>query len=166
MRPRAEVRNDYLAVDNEADAPDLGYSAYQTLSAFRYQARLFFAFSQAALDDAGLSSVQYQALLAIKSHDGPEPISIGGLAKQLFIKLNSCVELVGRLQDAGYVTRSRSTSDGRRILVRLSDQGGAVLAPLAAIHFEQHGRQLPDLERVVADLASLHRSHFYPKADF
>lgn len=133
----------------------LGPAEYQGLAGFRHHVRRFFAFSERAIEEAGLSPAQYQAMLAIKAHDGPTPLTLSGLAERLLIKLNSAVELVGRLETSGLVRRSRAAIDRRRIELALTLAGEAVLAPLAQVHLEQHREHVADLMRLLTVLTAM-----------
>lgn len=75
----------------------------------------------------GITSQQYQALLAIRAHVGPDPMSISELAECLLIKNHSAVELVARLVTRGLVTRTPSEADRRRVELRLTPHAKAVL---------------------------------------
>jgi len=105
----------------------LGDREYQAVSAFRLALRRFAAFSEASARDAGLTAQQHQALLAIRAHAGPEPMTIGELAGSLLVKNHSAVELVGRLVEGDLVTRAPSEADRRRILLRLTPKAEALL---------------------------------------
>ena len=74
---------------------------YEALARFRYQLRLFLAFSEAAARRAGLTPQQHQALLAIKGFAGPAPASVGDLARFLLIRHHTAVELVNRMAKLG-----------------------------------------------------------------
>jgi DNA-binding MarR family transcriptional regulator len=70
---------------------------YETLAAFRYNLRHFLRFSESAAESTGLTSRQYQALLAIKGFPARDCITVGELAEQLQIAHHSAVGLVDRL---------------------------------------------------------------------
>lgn len=108
----------------------LGAVDYEALAAFRFAVRRYLAFTEAAARSVGLTSQQQQALLAIKAET--RPMSVGELAAQLLLKHNSAVELMGRLEKAGFTARAKDPDDGRRILVSLTPAGEGVLAALAA----------------------------------
>lgn len=105
----------------------LGDAEYQAVGAFRLALRRFAAFSEASAREVGLTAQQHQALLAIRSHPGPEPMTISELAQALLIKNHSTVELVGRLVDGELVTRTPSEADRRRILLRLTPRAEELL---------------------------------------
>ncbi len=72
----------------------LDQAEYETLAAFRYMLRQFLAFSDRASAEVGLTQQQYQALLALRAHDGPVPLSVTGLAALLLVKHHSAVGMV------------------------------------------------------------------------
>lgn len=104
---------------------------YEALAAFRYAVRRYLAFAEGGARSAGLTSQQHQALLAIKAQSFIGPMSIGDLAAQLLIKHHSAVELVGRLEKAGFTRRTIDPDDRRKVLVALTSGGEAVLALLS-----------------------------------
>ncbi|KRB42767.1 MarR family winged helix-turn-helix transcriptional regulator [Phenylobacterium sp. Root700] len=118
--------------DRAADPGVLTLADYEALASFRYAVRRYLAFAEAGARSVGLTSQQHQALLAIKAHPAPKPMSIGDLAAQLLIKHHSTVELIGRLEKAGYTQRAVDDDDRRKVLVSLTDHGEAVLAALSA----------------------------------
>jgi len=125
---------------------------YRALADFRYHVRRFFAFSEETTKAAGVAPAQYQAMLAIRAHDTTGPMSISVLAERLFIKLNSAVELVQRLETAGMVERTRSKRDNRRVELTLTALGGLMVERLAALHLDEHRRGLTELARIVSEL--------------
>ena len=96
------------------DCSDVQEVDYVGLAGFRYAVRRFLAFSNAAAADAGLTSQQHQALLAIKGFGGTDGLSVGDLAERLLIRNHTAVELVDRLMRAGLVERSHDPTDRRR----------------------------------------------------
>jgi len=110
---------------------------YAALAAFRHTLRRFTAFSEAAAAAAGLTPRQHQALLAIKGSAAPAGLGIGEVAEHLLIRPNTAVELVDRLVDADLVRRQSDPSDGRRMLVTLTERAQLVLAGLSAAHLNE-----------------------------
>jgi DNA-binding MarR family transcriptional regulator len=116
----------------------LSRTDYEGLAAFRHALRRFLAFSEANARAAGLTAQQQQALLSIKGgYPGRDEITIGELADHLLLKNHSAVELVDRLVKAGFVTRSRSPQDHRRICVRITPAGEVVLGRLAGANLAE-----------------------------
>lgn len=123
---------------------------YEALSEFRYMIRCFLEFSQNAAREAGLTSGQHQALLAIRGFRADRAITVGELAERLRIRHHSAVELVDRLFNAGLVTRSSDISDQRRVLLSLTDLAEEHLAALSAIHMDELSRLGPSLKKILA----------------
>ncbi len=140
-------------VQEEPDVPEpLALADYQRLADFRFHVRCFFEFADASTEAAGVAPAQFQAMLAIRAHDGDAPMTITQLAERLLTKVNSTVELVQRLQTAGLVDRSRSDADRRRIELKLTAKGADLVEHLTALQLREHRRNLPELERIVAEL--------------
>lgn len=109
------------------------------LAAFREQLRQFQAFSERACDSRGLTSPQYQALLAMRAHRGNDaPFTVRTLSECLLIKHNSAVGLVDRMAQLGLVERTGSPTDRRSVVLVLTAHGGRILEALA----EQHRAEL------------------------
>jgi DNA-binding MarR family transcriptional regulator len=125
---------------------------YRTLAAFRARLREFLAFSDAASARLGMTQQQYQALLALKTHPGPEPLTISGLAALLMIKHHSAVGMVDRLEKQGIVRREPSETDRRVVAIRLTAAGARKMGKLATIHRAELRRIAPEFERIFAFL--------------
>src|ERR1700754_3337747 len=122
---------------------------YEALANFRFELRKFLAFSETAATKAGLTPQQHQALLTIKGFSSQMPISIGELAKLLFIKHHTAVELVDRMTKLGLLSRVVDDSDGRRALVKLTREGEQRLRKLSRIHSEELGAVGPTLTKIL-----------------
>ena len=88
-----------------------------------------------------------QALLAIRGHAGAGPPSVGELAAALQLRHHSVVGLVDRLEEAGLVRRETDPGDNRRVLLRISPGGDAVLGKLTQAHLDEHARLREMLHR-------------------
>jgi DNA-binding MarR family transcriptional regulator len=117
-------------------AGTISQADYEALALFRREVRAFMAFSQRTLEAEGVTPHQYQAMLAIQAR-GDRDMAIGDLAEELHISIQSAVELVGRMKQAGFVERTRSRKDLRRILLTLAPAGRQVLPRLAGLHLAQ-----------------------------
>ncbi|HXA13670.1 MAG TPA: MarR family transcriptional regulator [Opitutaceae bacterium] len=127
---------------------------YQALAAFRHALRRFLEFSTAAARSAGLPPQQHQALLAIKGFPGRHPVSVGELAVQLCVRPHSAVGFVDRLVRQALVRRVPSRDDHRRVQVRLTARGEALLARLSAAHRDELRRVGPELRQALEKIAS------------
>jgi len=110
---------------------------YETLATFRYNLRHFLRFSESAAESAGLTSRQYQALLAIKGFPARDSVTVGELAEQLHIAHHSAVGLVNRLALQNLVSREAGTADRRHVYVKLTARGVDVLEELTSAHKEE-----------------------------
>jgi DNA-binding MarR family transcriptional regulator len=128
--------------------PALAESDYRALGDFRYAIRQFLAFSEEGARAHGLTSQQHQALLAIKAHPGPGPISIGELAESLLIKNHSTVELVARLVERELVARRESDADRRRVVLTLRPKGEDILETIS----RRNLARLNDGANILADI--------------
>ncbi len=75
------------------------------------------------LDELGITYPQYLVLSALWEEDGR---TIGNIADRLSLESSTVTPLVKRLEAAGLVTRSRHRDDERRVLVSLTEKGGAL----------------------------------------
>jgi DNA-binding MarR family transcriptional regulator len=123
----------------------LTLSDYQALAEFRYQIRRFLHFSEQAVKKAGLERGQYQLMLAIKGIPPGVRPRIRDLAGRMEIRHNSAVELVNRLEAAGFVQRARAQDDRREVLLALTPKGEKVLAELALHHHDELRGAAPEL---------------------
>jgi DNA-binding MarR family transcriptional regulator len=126
---------------------------YAQLAAFRSALRRFLRFSEAVAEEAGLSAQHYQAMLVLRACPDGSRVSIRDLADELFIRHNSAVELVDRLERSRLVTREPSTRDRRRVEVRLTNHGREVLAKLAGMHRRELQRIGPFLKRFFTEMS-------------
>jgi DNA-binding MarR family transcriptional regulator len=124
---------------------DLSRDEYRALAEFRYALRRFLHFSEQAAHSAGLEPQQHQLLLAVKGHGGDAPPTIGEVAERLLLHHHSTVELINRSAQQGLVERQRDAVDRRRVRVRLTPAGDAVLHGLSLAHRAELRSAVPDL---------------------
>jgi len=104
---------------------------YQALGAFRLALRRFLAFSEAGARALGLTPQQHQALLAVRAHTGPTPMSVGELADCLLIKNHSALGLVDRLGERSLLLRAPAPHDRRRVALTLTEAGAQALETIS-----------------------------------
>src|SRR5437899_11651456 len=112
-------------------AKEITTAEYQALAELRYRIRKFIREGDAVARSAGLEPQQYLLLLALRWLPGGVEASIRTLADRLALKHHSAVELIDRLEAYGYVRRSRSRDDRRRVLVALLPRGEKLLEQVA-----------------------------------
>jgi DNA-binding MarR family transcriptional regulator len=122
---------------------ELSQADYERLAELRYLLRRFLVFSQDAAEDAGLTAQQHQALLAIKAHRGPAPMTVSILAERLAIRHHSAVGLIDRLSAKGLVRRIASPGDRRRVLIEPTQAAERLLAGLSVAHRDELRRMAP-----------------------
>jgi DNA-binding MarR family transcriptional regulator len=132
-----------------ADAVD-----FEALAQFRYGLRLFLAFSDVNAKNAGVTSQQYQALLAVKGFSSQASMHVGELSRLLLTKHHTTVELVDRLTKLGLLRRGVDAKDKRRVLVTLTKKGQSRLQEVASIHFEHLGSSSRMLRKISKMLGS------------
>jgi DNA-binding MarR family transcriptional regulator len=130
---------------------------YAALGEFRRAIREFLAVSEEGAEDHGLTSQQHQALLAIRAHGGPEPMTVGELAERLMIKSHSAVGLVTRLEERDLVLRRACEEDRRKAFLELRPHGAEVLETISLRNLRQIGRAAETLEDVVNTVRQLDR---------
>jgi DNA-binding MarR family transcriptional regulator len=108
-------------------AADITTEEYRALAELRYRIRHFLREGDAVARTAGLEPQQYLLLLAIRGLPEGVEATIRALAERLALKHHSVVELIDRLETHGYVRRSRSRDDRRRVLVSLLPRGEKLL---------------------------------------
>jgi DNA-binding MarR family transcriptional regulator len=116
---------------------------YEQLAEFRYLLRRFLVFSETAAEGGGLTAQQHQALLAIKGHRGPAPLTIGRLAERLAIQPHSAVGLIDRLAAKGLVRRCEGTGDRRQVVIEATQEAEKVLGRLSVAHRDELRRLAP-----------------------
>ncbi len=131
-------------------ATRLTKSHYELLAALRYALRGFLRFSQEAAAAEGLTPQQHQALLAIKGFPGRDHASVGEIAERLHLRHHSAVGLVDRLMARKLVARTPSAADRRRLEIRLTPRGEAILGRLSAAHLGELRQLRPELRRLLA----------------
>ena len=102
-------------------------SEYAALAELRYRIRQFVQGSDQAALSAGIEPQQYQMLLAIRGLSNQDEANIGRLAERMCLHHHSAVGLIDRLESQGFVRRTRSRTDLRRVRVSLLPRGKRVL---------------------------------------
>jgi DNA-binding MarR family transcriptional regulator len=127
-KPRAAARVDYRALAN-----------------FRHEIRRFLRTSEEAARREGLEPQHHQLLLALKGLPAGQEPTVSALSERLQINHNSTVGLIDRLVRRRLVTRRRDPADQRRVLIRLTAPGQAVLHRLSLFHQDELRSQAPVL---------------------
>ena len=108
--------------------------------------------------DLGLTQKQVSALWLVGDRPGISQIALGG---RLRMDRATTMTIVNRLQERAFMRRERSTSDGRKQALYLTDAGAAALVQAKAA-IDQHegwlkGRfSAEEIEKLVEMLARIH----------
>lgn len=108
-----------------------------------------------SLEPLGLTHPQYLVLLALWERS---PLRLREIAARLYLEPATVSPLIGRLEAAGLVTRSRSASDERAVDIALTEDGVALRERALAVPGEVVGRlgySIERLERLRDELTSL-----------
>ena len=88
------------------------------------------SFTADALKDSGLSIDMWRVLAALSNNGGQRQVDLAGMTS---IDASTLSRLVSRLVRQGLVTRSRSETSNREVLVALSGKGRALMQRLIPI---------------------------------
>ena len=149
-----QMKFDLSQLTLDADTPPIDEDGYVGLAGVRQALRKFLNFSEAAATSAGITTQQYQAMLAIRASRN-RALAMRDLAEELLIKPNGAVQLVDRLEAIGMVRRDAGPNDRRVVLVSLTDLGERVIAVLAAEHMAELLRHRPLLVESLRRLKSM-----------
>jgi DNA-binding MarR family transcriptional regulator len=127
----------------------LSSAEYQELADLRHQIRRFLHFSEGAALAVGLEPRQHQALLAIKARPGDQRYSVSALAKSLFLRHQSTVGLVDRMEARKLIRRSPDAHDGRQVILSLTRHGEETLRRLSLTHRAELEQSAPDLAKAL-----------------
>jgi len=105
------------------------------------------------LDPLGLTYTQYIALVALNDADDQ---TVGVLGEKLFLESNTLTPILKKLEQLGYVSRTRDPADERQVRIGLTPQGRRLLeqditAPLLDACGLGHA-EFPALQQNVAKL--------------
>lgn len=93
---------------------------HQLCFRFYTVSRLITRLYQTYLDKLGLTYIQYIALLCLWEEDN---IPVGTLVKRLGLNTNTLTPLLKRMEQAGWIQRTRSKLDERSIIISLTEVG-------------------------------------------
>jgi DNA-binding MarR family transcriptional regulator len=110
---------------------------FETLSDFRYQLRRFQHISEELTAAAGITNLQYLALLHVKGMPGRDWSTITELAQRLLSKHHGVVALVDRCERLGLLERRPGREDRREVEIHLTSKGQRLVQRLARLHRDE-----------------------------
>ena len=141
---------------NTARADDAGTVTHHVLIALRKIIQSIAMNSKSLVKRVGLTGPQLMILQEV-AHAGD--VSVGEVAKAISLSQGTVTGILERMQNRGLVTRRRSDTDRRRVLVQATEAGNALLEtapPLMQEAFVERFNSLPDWEQTMI-LSSLQR---------
>lgn len=131
-------------------------SHYTVLITLRKIIRAIDLYSKKLVRDTGLTGPQ---LLLMQSIADNGELAVGSLANNVSLSQATVTSILDRLETRGYILRTRSTEDKRRVLVTLTEQGHSALAvapDLIQQEFIERFKQLEEWEQTMI-VSSLQR---------
>ena len=120
----------------------------------RFQRLALVAMDETFRERFGRTLDDYDVLHQLRSAN--EPLRMSDLANRLLVANSSCNRIVGRLSDAGLVSRMTGEHDRREVLVDLTTEGRRLCRRMGAAHSRDIERVFTD--RITGDdLTQLHR---------
>lgn len=124
---------------------------FRTLAAVRAAIRGFAHFTERVVQTAGLTPQQHQVLVALRAAETGE-LPIGELAKILMLRPHSVSGLADRLEALGLVNRTRSKTDRRLVVLRLTNKANKLMSSLSLTHRDELRRIRPLLISLLSQL--------------
>ena len=112
--------------------------------------------SKYLVKEYGLTGPQILILKEVYANEG---ISVSGIAVNIDLSQSTVTNILDRMETRGYISRSRSVQDKRRVVVKIEEPGLEIIKTdpsLLQEHFLERFRKLADWEQTVI-LSSLQR---------
>ena len=88
---------------------------------------------KALLRDTGLTYTQYIAMLVLWEK---EKINVKTLGEQLYLDSGTLTPMLKKMEDAGFIARTRDYDDERNVIVTLTDAGRKLRSTVAAVEMK------------------------------
>jgi len=92
--------------------------------------RLIIREYQPHLDKLGITYAQYLVLMVLWEKDG---IAVSEITQRLILNTNTVTPILKRMEAQGLITRQRSASDERKVIITLTPKGRQLQAEAASI---------------------------------
>jgi DNA-binding MarR family transcriptional regulator len=123
-QPHREHKGDVLK------RAELDLSEYLPYLINRVGAALVERFTHEALEGAHLTIGMWRLMLVLSNHGGTRQVDLANLTS---VEVSNVSRLVTRLTHAGLVSRSRSTTSNREVVVELTAKGKSLVAGLVPV---------------------------------
>lgn len=126
-------------------APELDVSAMAVIGRVSRLSRLVDRQLAENFAEHGIDNWMYDVLATLRRTGPPFELSPGALVEQTMVTTGAMTNRVDRLIERGFVERSHSDIDRRRIDVRLTDAGREIVDTVAPRHYALESRLLESL---------------------
>ncbi len=116
----------------------------QVIAALRRITRAIDLHSRLLLQKCGLTIPQLTALQAIQRG---QPITVGALARDIYLGPATVTGILGRLEKRGLVSRTRGDLDRRSVVIQLTDEGAKLVAEAPSLLQDRFHRELAKLRQ-------------------
>ena len=158
MAARAQDAVDRIVEQWTALRPDLDSSPIGVIGRVSRLSRLVDRRLAQNFARFGLENWMYDVLATLRRSGPPHELTAGMLVRRTMVTTGAITNRIDRLAERGLVARDADADDRRKVLVRLTDAGLALVDEVAAAHMEVEREILGDLSpRQRADLADLLR---------
>lgn len=106
---------------------------------------------QPYLDKLGITYPQYLVLLVLWEHSS---MTVNEISQKLILNTNTITPLLKRMESLGIITRLRSGSDERKVIIQLTEKGKQMQTEAAKIP-EQLGSEITSEAMNINDLLDL-----------
>jgi DNA-binding MarR family transcriptional regulator len=124
--------------------PDALSLENQVIVALRRISRAIDLHSRVLLSQHGLTAPQLAALRAVGVL---QPVAVSGVARAIHLSLATVTGIFNRLEDRGFITRSRNGTDRRSVVVELTGAGARVLESAPSLLQDRFRNELAKLQQ-------------------
>jgi DNA-binding MarR family transcriptional regulator len=140
------------------ERPDLDCSPMGVIGRISQLQREVHLAQRATFARHGLDAPSFDVLAALRRAGPPYQLTPTALMRTALVTSGAITQRLDRLEERGLITRTRSASDGRGVVVTLTDAGRAALDAALPDHLETERRLLSGLSGAEQDqLAALLR---------
>ncbi len=159
VAPRREDAVDRITSQWRAVRPDLDLSPVEVIGRISRLSRLVERRLAESFARYGIEAWMYDVLATLRRSGAPHELSAGELLGQTMVTTGAMTNRIDRLEQRGLVTRSTAADDRRKVLVRLTPEGLALVDEVVVGHLATERELLGALsERQQRDLAGLLRT--------
>lgn len=115
----------------------------QVIAALRRITRAIDLHSRLLLQKNGLTTPQLAALQSIQRL---QPITVGGVARDIYLGQATVTGILGRLEKRRLVSRARGDRDRRSVVVQLTDDGAKMVREAPSLLQDRFHRELAKLQ--------------------